>query len=592
MNHSENALPPLMEEEVTATEAQHPMETELAEAFAFRTLEHGQILDGTIVSITPTEILIDVGTKTEGIVPSRELEQLGPEYLSSLKVGDEVLAYVVRPEDRQGNPILSLIRAQQEQDWREAERLYKNQEIFERKVIGCNRGGLIVDMGRVRGFAPGSQLSVEHHRVRSPDAKGANRWAHLVGQQLLFKIIELDRHRNRLILSERLAMEEWRRQQKEQLLNELRKGDIRKGVVTSLTDFGAFVDLGGADGLIHLSELSWGPVQHPSEVLEVGQEVEVYILKVDRERKRIGLSLRRLQPEPWSVVHENYAVGQLVEGTITKLTDFGAFARVGPGIEGLIHISELADHRVNHPREVVSVGDVLTLRIIRIEPRRRRMALSLKQVPEDRYVEFDWREEYPGEELAGATIIVEPEAGLIAEAVGAEPAPVEEPEAEVKPPAPEEEAVEPVAEAVEAEPAPVEEPEAEVKPSAPEEEAVEPVAEAVSAEPAPVEEPEAEVEPPAPEEEAVEPVAEAVEAEPAPIEEAEAEAELADLEEGEAAAPAAEVVEAEPVTVEEAEAEPAVPEEGEEAGEVAAEAVEDVPVAEAVEADIFSEPEQ
>jgi len=430
MNHLENVTAELMEEEAIPAESEHPseppsehpMETAIAEAYAYRAPKRGQILDGIIVDITPTEILIDVGSKTEGIVPSRELEQLGQEYLSNLKVGDEVLTYVVRPEDRHGNIILSLARAQQERDWREAERLFETQEIFEREVIGCNRGGLIVDMGRVRGFAPGSQLAVEYHDEKPTEAKGANRWAHLVGKQLLFKVIELDRQRNRLILSERLAMREWRRQQKERLLNELHKGDIRKGVVTSLTDFGAFVDLGGADGLIHLSELSWGQVQHPSEVLEVGQEVEVYVLKVDRERKRIGLSLRRLQPEPWSVVHEKYAVGQLVEGTITKLTNFGAFARIEPGIEGLIHISELADHRVTHPREVVKPGDVLTLRIIRIEPHRRRMALSLRQVPEDRYVEFDWREEYPeAEEAIGEAEPVAEEAEVAPEAAEAQP---------------------------------------------------------------------------------------------------------------------------------------------------------------------------
>ncbi|MDH7484947.1 MAG: S1 RNA-binding domain-containing protein [Anaerolineae bacterium] len=423
MTQPQNAQAVYEPEEVNAQEIEHFMETEIAQAYAYQTLEHGQILEGTIVSISPSEMLVDVGSKTEGIVPGRELEQLDPEYLSSLHEGDSILVYVVRPEDRYGNIVLSIARAQQERDWREAERLFQTQESLEAKVIGCNRGGLIVEMGQVRGFAPGSQL-VTQQEEKPSEAKGASRWSHLVGKQLLFKIVELDRSRNRLILSERLAMRERRRQEKERLLSELRKGDIRKGVVTSLTDFGAFVDLGGADGLIHLSELSWGQVQHPSEVLKVGQEVEVYVLKVEPERRRIGLSLRQLQPEPWSVVHENYAVGQLVEGTITKLTDFGAFARVGPGIEGLIHISELSDHRITHPREVVKRGDVLTMRIIRIEPHRRRMALSLRQVPEDQYVEFDWREEgVPGEE----------------EEAEIEPA-AEEEEAEVEPAAEEEEA--------------------------------------------------------------------------------------------------------------------------------------------------------
>jgi len=470
MTQPQNAQPVQVPEEVNAQEEEieqleHFMETEMAQAYAYQALEHGQILDGTIVSISPTEMLVDVGSKTEGVVPSRELEQLDPEYLSSLHVGDTVLAYVVRPEDRYGNIVLSLARALQERDWREAERLFETQESFEAAVVGCNRGGLIVEIGRLRGFAPGSQLASQYEDEKASEARGAGRWSHLVGKQLLFKIVELDRSRNRLILSERLAMREWRRQEKQRLLSELQRGDIRKGVVTNLTDFGAFVDLGGADGLIHLSEISWGQIQHSSEVLEVGQEVEVYVLKVDRERRRIGLSLRQLQPEPWSVVHENYAVGQLVEGTITKLTDFGAFARVGPGIEGLIHISELSDHRISHPREVVKRGDVLTMRIIRIEPHRRRIALSLRQAPEDQYVEFDWREEVPGEEEE------EFAEEVMGEEAEAEPADVEETEA----------AAEPAVEEAEAE-SPAEE--AEDEPAATEETEPEPAAEETELEPA------------------------------------------------------------------------------------------------------------
>jgi small subunit ribosomal protein S1 len=380
------------------------MDQLLVESYSLPTVKAGDILDGTIVSITPTEITVDVGAKSEGIITGRELERLSPEVLSDLKVGDPVVTYVVRPEDKDGHIVLSLARAQQERDWREAERLFQTQQIFEATVTNYNRGGLVVRMGKLRGFVPASQLvnpppsSGEESASAGQDASASEqRWAKMVGQKLQLKVIEIDRRRNRLILSERLAMREWRKEQKERLLNELQRGDVRKGVVTSLQPFGAFVDLGGADGLIHLSELSWRRVSHPREVLQVGQEVEVYVLNVDRDKRRIGLSLRRLQPEPWSVVTERYKVGQVVEGTITKLANFGAFARIDDGIEGLIHISELAKHRVNHPKEVVKEGDTLPMRIIRIDPARRRMGLSLKRVADEDYAEYDWQE--AGEEI-------------------------------------------------------------------------------------------------------------------------------------------------------------------------------------------------
>jgi len=216
----------------------------------------------------------------------------------------------------------------------------------------------------------------------------------MVGHPLVLKIIELDRERNRLILSERAAQRQWRKQQKEELLATLQEGEVRRGRVSSLSHFGAFVDLGGADGLIHLSELSWGRVSHPREVLQVGDEIDVYVLNVDREKRRIGLSLKRLQPDPWSQVEEKYAEGQLVEATITKLTEFGAFAQLkGEDIEGLIHVSELSNERIAHPKEVVSEGDELTLRIVHLDPRRRRMALSLKSVAKAEYADLDWRVE-------------------------------------------------------------------------------------------------------------------------------------------------------------------------------------------------------
>lgn len=372
----------------------HPMATLLQETGGVAALKRGQILEGTVVHISPNDILIDIGAKSEGIVTGRELHRLDVEFLSELQVGDKLLAYVLVPEDRNGNILLSLARAQIEKDWREAERLFKAQEIFEGAVAGYNKGGLIVRLGKVRGFVPASQLTVPEGEAFSAE----ERKARLVGQTIQLKVIELDRERNRLILSERAAMRDWRRQQKDKLLEELNEGDIRRGVVSSLCDFGAFVDLGDADGLVHLSEISWRRVMHPSEVLRVGQEVEVYVLNVDRDRKRIGLSLKRLAPDPWTLVDEQYEVGQLVEGTITKLVKFGAFARLSDtDIEGLIHVSELANDHITHPKEIVKEGDVLTLRIIKIDTSRRRMGLSLKRVASADYVDQDWSSGYAEE---------------------------------------------------------------------------------------------------------------------------------------------------------------------------------------------------
>lgn len=370
----------------------------LEESYAYRPFQRGDVLTGVIVSVSPTEILIDIGAKTEGVVSSRELERMGPEAIEKLKVGDEVPVYVLNPEDKNGNTILSLIRAQLEKDWQAAQKLFEAGECFETMVSGYNKGGLIVRLGKVRGFVPASQLVPPSQKAQEASQSNEERWARMVGQPLRLKIIELDRRRNRLILSERAAMREWRKQQREKLLNELQEGDIIRGRVSSLCNFGAFIDLGGTDGLVHLSELSWERVSHSKEVLRVGEEVDVYVLNVDREKRRIGLSIKRLQPEPWSLVSEKYSVGQLVQGTITKLTNFGAFARLdNDEIEGLIHISELSKDPITHPKEVVKEGDVVTLRIIRIDANRRRIGLSLKRVAEEEYVDLDWREGYPSD---------------------------------------------------------------------------------------------------------------------------------------------------------------------------------------------------
>jgi len=366
------------------------------DALTFSRLRQGDTVEGTIVSISPSQVLVAIPYKADAVVDPRELERLGKEYLESVSVGDAVTAVVVQPEDRDGNVVVSLARAQQEQDWQQAEELFDSQDVFEGVVTGFNRGGVIVRVGRVRGFVPASQLSARWQAQQDGEGDPEQRWARLVGQSMQLKVVELDRVRNRLILSERAAMRDWRKNQKDRLLSTLNKGDVLKGIVTSIADFGAFVDLGGADGLIHLSELAWHRVEHPRDVLRVGQEVEVYVMNVDEERKRIGLSLRRLSPEPWTVVEDRYEVGQVLTAQITRLAAFGAFARMDDAIEGLIHISEMADHRINHPKEIVQEGDEVQVRVIRIDPQHRRIGLSLRQASEDAYV--DWQAEDSDEE--------------------------------------------------------------------------------------------------------------------------------------------------------------------------------------------------
>ena len=368
----------------------------MEDALTFRRLKTGDIIKGEIVSVSPTEVLVDVGAKSEGLVPAKELERLGREGLEDLTVGDTVAVYVVRAEDRDGNLILSIRRAEEESDWIRAQELFEASEAFQSQVAGFNKGGLIVRLGRLRGFVPASQLGSRHRG--SDKLQPEERWARLVGSDIQVKVIELNRRRKRLILSERAAMRQRREARREELLENLRPGEVRKGVVSSLADFGAFVDLGGADGLVHLSELSWNRSAKPQDILEVGQEIEVYVLNVDQERKRIGLSLKRLEPEPWTTVESRYYIGQLVEGAITRLTSFGAFALVNDEVEGLIHISELSEGRINHPQEVVHEGEKHVMRIIRIDAKRRRMGLSLRRVADPEYADLDWQAELADDE--------------------------------------------------------------------------------------------------------------------------------------------------------------------------------------------------
>jgi small subunit ribosomal protein S1 len=354
------------------------------EASFFRVLKPGDIVKGIVASKRSNEILIDIGAKSEGVVGAKDLDNLSPEEVAEIKVGDEVPVFVMNVEDEDDRINLSLSQARIEKDWDEAKRLFAEGEFVESTVIGNNKGGLIVNFGQIRGFVPGSQLASSQYGSNRP-----GRWNQMTGETLKLKIIEVDRDRNRLILSERAAAEE-ARHEKSKFLDDLQEGEIRTGKVTSLANFGAFVDIGGIDGLIHLSELAWTRISHPREVLKVNDEIEVYVLNVDMEQQRVALSLKRLQPEPWTEVFEHYQINQIADAVITKITDFGAFARIDNRIEGLIHISEISNRNINHPKDVLAEDQEVKVRIIHIDPDRQRMGLSLKQVDENN--EDDWAE--------------------------------------------------------------------------------------------------------------------------------------------------------------------------------------------------------
>jgi small subunit ribosomal protein S1 len=350
----------------------------------------GEIRTGVIASISSSQILVSIGAKSEGVVSGRELDQLSAEEREALQVGQEVHVYVVNPEDANGNVVLSWKRAQEQLSWENVEKLLASEDVIESKIIGFNKGGLIAGVEGLRGFVPSSQISAMR-RSQSTGETPEQRWQKMIGQPITVRVIEVDRERRRLILSERAASTESRQSIKERVIEELEEGKIYTGRVTSLANFGAFININGADGLVHLSELSWDHIEHPREVLEVGQEVKVKVINVDRDKKRIGLSVRALQSDPWKSRVEKYSVGQLVEGVITRLTKFGAFARLEGDIEGLIHISEIAEHRIEHPKEVLKEGEVKSLRVIRIDPEQHRIGLSLRKVDSAAFADKDFK---------------------------------------------------------------------------------------------------------------------------------------------------------------------------------------------------------
>ena len=455
----------------------------------------GDIRRGVIVAISPQGIIIDLGVKRDGMVPPSDLNKLEEDERSSLQVNDEIDVYIVDTEQPDGLNV-SIYRARLNQDWIEAEQMMESGDIFEGTVEGYNRGGIIVPFGNLRGFVPASHL-IELRRGLD-DRQRQQIMAKMRDETIPLKVIEVDRRRRRLVFSQRDAQKEWQEVRKEKLIDKLKEGDVVKGRVSGLRNFGAFIDLGGADGLVHISELAWHRVNHPKEVVRVGDEMEVYVLSLDRDEQRIALSRKALLPNPWSLVKDNYHEGQLVEGTITRLVSYGAFVEIEPGVEGLLHTSQLSYGPIERPDELIKEGEVHLLRIVSIDPKRQRIGLSLKAVTANEQIEWMAKREQAAEAEPVAapevetTATAEVEAGSAAvEAEAAETAvAAEEPAAEEQP-AEEPAAEEPAAEEPAAEEPVAEEPAAE-EPVAEEPVAEEPVTEESVAEEPAVEEPAAE----------------------------------------------------------------------------------------------------
>ena len=363
------------------------MEELLAEQDSdIKSFKHGDVVEGNVVRIDKDEILVDIGAKSEGVVSNRELYGRHAESQPQLAIGDTVLVYVLQPESQEGHAVLSLRRAGLERKWRSMQEQFEAGLIIEAPVIDHNKGGLIVDCG-IRGFVPISQIvdfprRPQNDQPRDAAQEIAEKLQPFVGRKLRLKILEVNRKANRLILSEKVALYEERREKRDELFSSLQVGQKVTGTVRSIAPFGVFIDLGGIDGLVHKSELSWNKVNNPEAGYKVGDEVEAEVIDINHERGRISLSIRRLQPDPWHSTVADFKVGDVIDGTVTKLVNFGAFVRVRDGLEGLIHISELSHQRVAHPGDVVHEGQQLKLKIISLDSERHRLGLSLKQAEE------------------------------------------------------------------------------------------------------------------------------------------------------------------------------------------------------------------
>jgi small subunit ribosomal protein S1 len=384
----------------------------------FPTINEGEVVHGTVVRVDKDEVLVDIGYKSEGVIPVAELSirrSVNP--ADEVAVGEEIDALVMTKEDAEGRLILSKKRARFELAWKAIERAAESGEPVTGRVIEVVKGGLILDLG-VRGFLPASLVDIR--RVQDLDE--------FMSQELRCKVIELNRSRNNVVLSRRAVLEDERKEMRQAILDRLNPGDVVDGQISNIVDFGAFVDLDGMDGLIHISELSWSHVNHPSEVLEIGQDVKVKVLDIDRDRQRISLGLKQTQSDPWQQVLESYGEGDVVEGRVTKVVTFGAFVEILPGVEGLVHISELAHHHVENPREVVSQGDTVRVLVLEIDAERRRLSLSLKRVEGeqpagDEEPNLDLSEDVFADEAPRAEAAVEE--GAAEDAAGAEVVEVE-----------------------------------------------------------------------------------------------------------------------------------------------------------------------
>lgn len=370
-------------------EAQSPSEQpeeERQPASEPQVLQRGDIREGTILSVDEEGARVDLGFEHTALVPAHDLEKLSSDRREDLRAGEPVSVYITTPEDRKGDLVVSIHQAVLNEKWLEAEQLKESAAIWEGKVTGYNQGGVIVAFGRLRGFVPISHLRGMPRRANSAQIREL--LGNYVGRTLPLRVIEADRRRRRLILSHRLAYQQWRQQQRQAFVDSLKEGEVRTGRVRDLRDFGAFVDLGGGDGLIHISELAWHRINHPKEVLRVGQHVQVYVLKVNRRRKRVSLSLKRMTPHPWSTIHERYQVDQLVEGRITRVVSFGGFVELEPGIEGLLHVRQLPGTARDDPNNVIAEGEAHLLRILDIDAERRRIRLSMRAVKPEEQMEW------------------------------------------------------------------------------------------------------------------------------------------------------------------------------------------------------------